>query len=791
MRGIWILSIGVCALTQSAVAQDAPVAAARIIATGISGASAVAQVGTFHPGGPFRDNAAFAAFTQPGRILEAKRVLVASSSNFGAPPVDSASAQGAILSIDPEGAAFGVPAGFAEVGNQASARDGRVQLFAAQSRAFLNSVRTPGAKSAALSTVSNPLGISINNAFGRLWFANAPQGPAAAGTLSIADPTGEPLANAPSKLLGGVFAGDITNRPEQIVPGALRTGVIATAFMGASPDGSKRAVFATLTADGALGQAHTEFAFDGLAPAGSVSPGTIAAGPEARVTRVGMIFNWTPNRILFVTEPERNTIAALAITTDDKVFRLEGMRRIAAPELNLPVDLAPAIPEIANPGFASNTTLAGNADFYVANRGNGTVVRMKQDGTVVAVRRVTLQGGGELGNARLNGIAVSSDAQRIFLTVDGALGANAPGALLEIPAFGATRAALPATSRFAVVEITGAPADLAAEGARVFETAFTPAQGLGPLYNATSCAECHKTPTLGGMGADGLATVNRVGYLAGGEFDPLAGRGGPVARAHSIAELGAPCDLLPGPPAAANVISVRNAPPLYGLGLIDSIADETILAGVGRNGVSGHANHVKDADGRLRVGRFGWKADAASLERFVGDAFRNELGITNPVAPNDLVTSAGCGQSAALEDDGARVKAVSAYLAAMPRPLAAIEPQHREGQELFSSAGCAACHTPALPSPLGDVPLYSDLLLHDLGAALADGVPQEGATGREWRTSPLWGVGIRARFLHDGRTTKMRDAVLAHDGDAAAATSAFRRFTPGQQDALLAFVAAL
>jgi CxxC motif-containing protein (DUF1111 family) len=92
---------------------------------------------------------------------------------------------------------------------------------------------------------------------------------------------------------------------------------------------------------------------------------------------------------------------------------------------------------------------------------------------------------------------------------------------------------------------------------------------------------------------------------------------------------------------------------------------------------------------------------------------------------------------------------------------------------------------------LGDVPLYSDLLLHDLGAALADGVPQEGATGREWRTSPLWGVGIRARFLHDGRTTKMRDAVLAHDGDAAAATSAFRRFTPGQQDALLAFVAAL
>ena len=99
------------------------------------------------------------------------------------------------------------------------------------------------------------------------------------------------------------------------------------------------------------------------------------------------------------------------------------------------------------------------------------------------------------------------------------------------------------------------------------------------MFNRRSCVLCHGSPTSGGMGWDGLAIVQRVGRFEGGLFDPLVGPGGPVAREHSIAEFGVPCDLAVGPPAAANLISVRNAPPLYGLGLIDRIPDEVIHAG--------------------------------------------------------------------------------------------------------------------------------------------------------------------------------------------------------------------
>jgi hypothetical protein len=136
---------------------------------------------------------------------------------------------------------------------------------------------------------------------------------------SIIDPGGMPLAGAPSKLAGGVFAGAITNRPQQIVPGGLSAGAVASAFVGMSPDGSKRAVFVVLTADGALAQAHAEFAVDGLAPAGTVSPIAIGPADVSRVTRAGMIFNWVPDRILYITDPVSNVVTALTLTTDDKV----------------------------------------------------------------------------------------------------------------------------------------------------------------------------------------------------------------------------------------------------------------------------------------------------------------------------------------------------------------------------------------------------------------------------------------------------------------------------------------
>jgi hypothetical protein len=156
-----------------------------------------------------------------------------------------------------------------------------------------------------------------------------------------------------------------------------------------------------------------------------------------------MLFNWVPDPIIFITDPERNAIVALTLGSDEHVFQLKEIRRFAPTELNAPVDLAPAIPEVASRVFSSNTTLAGGSDFYVLNRGNGTIVRMRQDGVVVAVRQVALPDGSLLGPASLNGIAVSPDAQRLWITISTALPGylESPGAVLEVPAFGPGRAA--------------------------------------------------------------------------------------------------------------------------------------------------------------------------------------------------------------------------------------------------------------------------------------------------------------------------------------------------------------
>src|SRR5262249_44318817 len=181
---------------------------------------------------------------------------------------------GAFLSIDPAGRdVLVIPPGFAMAGGQASALGGRVQMFSAQSPAFLNAIHNPQAVTAGFTGVSNPLGLSINNAFGRLWPANAPRGLDGLGTSTILDPGREPLAGAPTPVVGGVFAGNPTPRlPAQVLPGALDTGAVGTAFLGRSPDGSGRAVFSVVLADGGLVQAHTLKAVDGLAPAGTVSP---------------------------------------------------------------------------------------------------------------------------------------------------------------------------------------------------------------------------------------------------------------------------------------------------------------------------------------------------------------------------------------------------------------------------------------------------------------------------------------------------------------------------------------
>ena len=462
VMGIFFLSNINVAKAQDTDSGDGrpPALQGRIVAVGIPGASTVSAVGTFLPGGPIHDKPALHAFTAPGQMLDPVRILVGSSSNFGAPLARTDQLPGSFLSIDPTGpGTLVVPADFASAGGQASALGGSVQVFSANNTAFLNSIANPNAVTANFTGASNPLGISMNWAFGRLWPANAPTGLNGIGTSTILDPQGFGLAGAPNAKLGGVYAGSLTNRgafppsASQVISGALNTGAVATAFIGASPDGSKKAVFFVVEADGSIVQEHTLQGLDGLVPPGTVSPLIGFTDDESDddnpvTPREGAILNWTPTLNLFVSEPFVNRIAVLDITPDplgpSAVFRVSGIHHISSPTLNLPIDLAPVVPETDDSNFSSNTTLNEGSDIYVANRGNNTIVRMRQDGTVVAVREVRLANGHPLGGARINGIATSpspleenATGSVIWVTVTGHLPGvpHSTGAVLELPAF--------------------------------------------------------------------------------------------------------------------------------------------------------------------------------------------------------------------------------------------------------------------------------------------------------------------------------------------------------------------
>jgi hypothetical protein len=419
----------------------------RIVALGIPGVSAISPIGTFLAGGPIHDKPTFAAYTRTGMVLDPARILVGSTSNFGEPLANSDQLSGSFLSIDPRGPqTLIIPAAFASAGGQASALGGFVQMYSAQNSAFLNSIHNLTAATARFTGVSNPLGLSINNAFGRLWPANAPYGLEGIGSSTIDDPTGEPLAGPPNPAIGGVYAGNLTPRqPTQVIPGALKTGAVGTALLGRAPDGSTKAVFAVVTADGAIVQESTLKALDGLAPQGTIGPlfgrrwddSDDDDDNRGAQPRVGVLLNYSPRRILYVSDPFENVVAAIDLADDGVVFHMVRVRRMWSEALNQPIDLAPVTIETSDPNWAANTTLDVQSDFYVANRGNNTIVRMRQDGTVVAVRHVRLEGGRSLGNGRLNGIAGSPDGTRIWVTVTGHLPEHRhlSGAVLELPAF--------------------------------------------------------------------------------------------------------------------------------------------------------------------------------------------------------------------------------------------------------------------------------------------------------------------------------------------------------------------
>jgi CxxC motif-containing protein (DUF1111 family) len=347
-------------------------------------------------------------------------------------------------------------------------------------------------------------------------------------------------------------------------------------------------------------------------------------------------------------------------------------------------------------------------------------------------------------------------------------------------------------------------ADFAA-GQKTFAQVETPATGLGPIFNNVSCVACHAAPSSGGVSA---VTVTRFGRNNADVFDPLTELDGTLLHARAIAPV-----LLETVPAQANVTTKRLTTPLYGGGLIEAIPDETIILNSQTPkfaGVQGSVAVVTDAaTGQPRVGRFGWKAQHATLLSFSGDAFNNEMGITNRIFPtahapdgNTALLSQFVSLTAGPEDvvdpttgkgDIDRAADYLRYLA--PPAPAPSTPQSLAGAQTFTLVGCASCHTPSMKTGPNasaalnnqTVALYSDLILHDMGA-LGDGIAQAGADPTEMRTAPLWGLRTRTLYLHDGRATTLDAAIRAHAGEAQASTAAYAQLTPTAQQQLLAFL---
>ena len=266
------------------------------------------------------------------------------------------------------------------------------------------------------------------------------------------------------------------------------------------------------------------------------------------------------------------------------------------------------------------------------------------------------------------------------------------------------------------------------------------------------------------------------------------------------------------------MVSPRIAPAVFGAGLLEAIPESDILAKADPDdedgdGVSGRANVVWDVkEQRARLGRFGWKANVPTVEQQVAGAFLGDVGITSSLFPDENCP-AGQDECAAAPNGGSpeipdfRLDMVTFYnrTLAVPAMRDVDDPQVRQGAVLFLKAGCNTCHTPKHTTGETDIEAlsnqeifpYTDLLLHDMGDGLADGRPDFLANGREWRTPPLWGIGLvdnvnrHTRFLHDGRARNLAEAILWHGGEGTAAKEAFRNYSREEREALLRFLNSL
>ncbi len=391
-------------------------------------------------------------------------------------------------------------------------------------------------------------------------------------------------------------------------------------------------------------------------------------------------------------------------------------------------------------------------------------------------------------------------------------------------------------------------------GHAVFNTPFVPAgtpgaariDGLGPLFNAPSCDECHNEGAdARGPRGDGPAPQNLVVQLQlpGPPDAPLAGdpRYGQELNTASLPSLrpegsvtiryqtlhgrypdGTPWELRDpqyllsnlryGPLAAHTIIKPRLAPPLFGDGLLEAVP-ATVILGEGSSVTAGLPAWRWIGTHR-ELARFGWQATALSIRDQIGKAMAFEMGLTNPAYPHDDCTSVERDCRAAPNGGTPEVSAqlfdavieFVRWLAVPAAPAAAVAAAaHGQGAELFRQVGCAACHRPQLPvvlsAPGGGhvsavISPYTDLRLHDLGPDLADRDASGERVRSLWRTAPLWGLGYRVgreqqlTLLHDGRARSLEEAILWHDGEARNARLAFENLPAKQRRVLLGWLAA-
>lgn len=360
-------------------------------------------------------------------------------------------------------------------------------------------------------------------------------------------------------------------------------------------------------------------------------------------------------------------------------------------------------------------------------------------------------------------------------------------------------------------------------GRVVFERRFRPSEGLGPFYNATSCASCHSTPITGGSARlyRNFFLVRRGNPLApGGQTDlpdlpsavmPAFGPRGPHATAGFSFTSGRaviPHGGLGGQPVQ---VAQRNALPLFGVGLFEFVSDATILSRADpddgdADGISGRFNTDRGA-----VGRFGVKSQSNNIEVFTRAPLMNQMGVTSdPLLgagavvtgrqvtgnPSERLRDADTAPDPEISvGDLADLIAFTTFLAP-PRPRPFDAPARR-GESHFANLGCVKCHLPTIASSRGPLRAFTDLLLHEMGPDLADGmslgVPQSSALSdptahAEFRTQPLWGVSMHGPWLHDGRAETLLEAITMHGGEAEAIRDAFLALPAGAQADVIAFL---